>query len=688
VGLLHSFDSNHIKTNTMELFDYTRVFPPEDSRAGIGGFDLNDIRDQVIAFDYNSTGRLDHLALYRPGAGKIWIVEKRGGGFIPKMFVDAYGIAGFDLSNSNDRMFAFDFNSSGKLDHLVLYRPGTVDGDGIYILKKGPTGYERVATLTNPVIPQFENHLELRHLHTNARVFAFDFTGSGKLDHIVIHNREIIWIVKKDQSQSNRFVKVNDGGVGINDYILSSQDQMISFDFSGSGKRDHLVVYRPGSGLIHIVKKDPATPNNNGKLITIFRSQSSGVGGYDLMNTKDQIISFDYLGTGRLDHLVLYRPGKGTLWILKNENGIFSPVYMEGEPGIGIGGYDLASVNDRVIAFDYGIGKLEEPKPKSRLNHLLMYRPGTGTVWILKSKNALKPIVNGVFPMEGLPGDLISIQGQHFDRRGHAPRVGFNGGTSEVVAEFFTDTTIGVKVPANVATGQIIVRTLAGDSNLSAPFTRIPLPEVTKILPVSAQAGDTVHIYGHNFKRVITNGIRFNNHIATAFRTISAEEIVATLPADFYGPMQVFTQAGASNIFDYRKPDIELLGTGISRSFGDNNFSHEIEFGAPYFISVQTKNSGGALSAECKMRVTIRNSSRKLIFNKTVKSFGMHSMEPGSSTNYFIRHSDMSESPLVRGSYSLSVFLDSENIVDEINETNNASNNNPGGVPTFNFKVQ
>ena len=36
-------------------------------------------------------------------------------------------IVGFDLLSPADRVFAYDYDSSGKLDHLVLvlYRPGT-----------------------------------------------------------------------------------------------------------------------------------------------------------------------------------------------------------------------------------------------------------------------------------------------------------------------------------------------------------------------------------------------------------------------------------------------------------------------------------------------------------------------------------------------------------------------------------
>jgi hypothetical protein len=55
----------------------------------------------------------------------------------------------------------------------------------------------------------------------------------------------------------------------------------------------------------------------------------------------------------------------------------FRPVYNQGDPGNGIGGYDLASSADRVFAFDWD--------SSGKLDHLALYRPGTGTIWVLKS---------------------------------------------------------------------------------------------------------------------------------------------------------------------------------------------------------------------------------------------------------------------------------------------------------------
>jgi hypothetical protein len=96
---------------------------------GIAGFDLHKPADRVFAFDYDGSGKLDHLVMYRPGTGAICIAKNKDGVFFPVYRTGGRGIGGFDLKNPADRIFAFDYNGSGKLDHLVVYRPGT----GIYL---------------------------------------------------------------------------------------------------------------------------------------------------------------------------------------------------------------------------------------------------------------------------------------------------------------------------------------------------------------------------------------------------------------------------------------------------------------------------------------------------------------------------------------------------------------------------
>ena len=46
---------------------------------GIGGYDLGSPNDQMFAFDWDSSGKQDHLVLYRPGSGFFWVLQNNGG---------------------------------------------------------------------------------------------------------------------------------------------------------------------------------------------------------------------------------------------------------------------------------------------------------------------------------------------------------------------------------------------------------------------------------------------------------------------------------------------------------------------------------------------------------------------------------------------------------------------------------
>src|SRR5207302_1777418 len=144
-------------------------------------------------------------------------------------------------------------------------------------------------------------------------------------------------------------------------------------DNSGRCKLDHFAPDHASTDAIGIIRLKAGT----GPPEPTGAYPGDGIGGYNLASLADRVFAFDYNSSGRLDHLALYRPGTGTIWILRNNAGTFTPVYQRGDPGDGIGGYDLASPADRVFAFDYdNVGKLD---------HLVLYRPGQGNFWILRN---------------------------------------------------------------------------------------------------------------------------------------------------------------------------------------------------------------------------------------------------------------------------------------------------------------
>ena len=207
------------------------------------------------------------------------------------------------------------------------------------------------------------------------RILVFDFDGDGKDDLLLYRpGRGAVFVLKSNGDGTFTTVYTQgDGGHGIGGYDLTSPaDRILVFDYNGDGK-DDLLLYRPGRGAVFVLKS-----NGDGTFTTVYAQGDGGhgIGGYDLASPADQILVFDYDGDGK-DDLLLYRPGRGAVFALKsNGDGTFTTVCAQGDGGHGIGGYDLASPVDQILVFDYdGDGK----------DDLLLYRPGHGAAFVVKS---------------------------------------------------------------------------------------------------------------------------------------------------------------------------------------------------------------------------------------------------------------------------------------------------------------
>lgn len=69
----------------------------------------------------------DDLVEYLPGqnwVGKVKVYENAGGGVLNTVYQSdpITGIAGYNLNQFQDRIIAFDFEHSGKMDYLFIYR--------------------------------------------------------------------------------------------------------------------------------------------------------------------------------------------------------------------------------------------------------------------------------------------------------------------------------------------------------------------------------------------------------------------------------------------------------------------------------------------------------------------------------------------------------------------------------------
>lgn len=342
---------------------FTPSFIQGDPGQGIGGFDLKSTVDRIFPFDYDHSGKQDHIVAYRPGVGAIRILTQRDGLWIPRYTQLLFGIGGYDLKSPADQGFAYDFDHSGKLDHIVFFRSGS---GTIWILKNTGGVFSAVYRTSDSGIGGYD-------LKSPAdRVLPFDYEHSGKQDYLLAYRpgNGSFAILK---NTNGVFTPVQSGSQGIGGYDLKSpNDQIFPFDFDSSGKLDHLVMYRPGTGGVWIVK------NLFGYWAAVFLQvqPGKGIGGFDLLSTADRGLAYDFAGTGRLDYLVFYRPGTGIAYVLRNSGGFFTAIYQEGISGRGLGGYDLLASTDQVIAFD--------SDSKGLANALICYRPGVGALYIMK----------------------------------------------------------------------------------------------------------------------------------------------------------------------------------------------------------------------------------------------------------------------------------------------------------------
>ena len=299
---------------------------------------------------------MDHLVFYRPGTGKIWILRNSGGRFHP--VYEGGGIGNYSLTSGGaDRAFAFDYDHNGKLDHLALYRKGAGllrifknEGRGLFTPVYQAASDEQNSSADGPPV-------------LADQVIPFDYDHTGRLDPLLFY-RAGQGIVGIWTDVMGRLSPVQLQAVaGLGSRSADSTEQAFAFDYDHSGKLDHLVVYRPGHGEVVILK------NVGGAFSQVYEGQ--GLGGYDLKSPNDRMLALDYDGSGKLDYLLLFRPGAGVASIVQNADGTFCPVYQ----GQGLAGYDIMSINDRALDFDF--------HDSGKLDHLVFYRPGTGIARVI-----------------------------------------------------------------------------------------------------------------------------------------------------------------------------------------------------------------------------------------------------------------------------------------------------------------
>lgn len=410
----------------------------------IGGYNSVSNLDLMFALDYKSESKLDHIVAYRPGSGIIWILENKNPPAQQAIYQPVYhegdpasgtngnGIGTFDLADTADRIFAFDLEGSGKLDDLILYRPG---GGIIFILQNDAGNFSVV--YSSPVVNGVAQGICNYDLASPAdHVFAFDLEGSGNMDDLVLYRpgTGIISILQNSDTHPGTFsvAFTNGSEPGIGGYdLMSTADRAFAFDYEGNGKADDIALYRPGGGAFWIVQNQHTNPATF--KLPYPQPPADGIGGYELASPADQVFAFDYESNGNLDDLVLFRPGQGTIFVLQNNHAVapnppsFAQAFKEiGNPpySVGIAGFDFLATVDQGFAFDFsGVGHQD---------HLLFFRPGTGAVTIFENNRTTPgsfnpaPYQTGLSSLEQIARNLNNIQTLNTALNSYASNETFN----------------------------------------------------------------------------------------------------------------------------------------------------------------------------------------------------------------------------------------------------------------------
>jgi hypothetical protein len=125
-------------------------------------------------------------------------------------------------------------------------------------------------------------------------------------------------------------------------------------------------------------------------------------------------------------------------------------------------------------------------------------------------------------------GASITITGTSFGATQGTSTVKFNGTTATTFSSW-TDTSIGVTVPAGATTGNVVV-TVSNVASAGMNFTVVATPNISSLSPTSGAVGTLVTVNGTNFQPSQGMGSITFNGIAAMPTNWTATQIKATVP--------------------------------------------------------------------------------------------------------------------------------------------------------------
>jgi hypothetical protein len=271
------------------------------STGGIGGYDLAGSTDHVVPFDYDHSGKQDYLLLYRTVSRLAYVIKHNADNTFSIVWSSTTGIGGYDLAVAADRIVPYDYDHSGKLDHLLAYRPGSKI---VFILEHGSdNGWHAVYASANGIAGY-----DLAGGTDQA--VAFDFDHSGKQDYLLLYRTvsRLAYVIK--HNADNTFSIVWSSSSGLAGFDLSdARDLITPYDYDQTGDLDSLVLYRPGSRYVVIAQ-------HTGPSFTAVFTSTTGIGQYDLAVPADRIVAFDADHDSGRHGLLITRAGNRLAYVV------------------------------------------------------------------------------------------------------------------------------------------------------------------------------------------------------------------------------------------------------------------------------------------------------------------------------------------------------------------------------------
>lgn len=208
------------------------------------------------------------------------------------------------------------------------------------------------------------------------------------------------------------------------------------------------------------------------------------------------------------------------------------------------------------------------------------------------------PAIASFSPTSGVAGTVVTITGTNFTG---ATAAKFNG--SLVTPTAVTPTSIKVTVPPNAVTGLVSVVTPVSTGVAAGTFS-ISSAAITEFSPAAGAAGTVVTITGAQL--VGATAVRFGTTPAASFRSLSATEVRATVPAGVAtGPISISTPAGtATAAADFAAPPAITAFTPITASPGSTVTITGTNFGSVTSVGFAGSAGEATFTVNSATRIT------------------------------------------------------------------------------------